>query len=82
MARLSGAATVIVGIEPHVVFALVQLSENLEIHTALDLEEGLTHLELVTSGHRTGQSDLGAMNDRSNDDRSQRQLGNRWPDVR
>ena len=67
MARLRGAETVIVGIQPHVAFALVQLPENLEIHTALDLEEGLTQLERLTSGHRTGQSDLGAMNDRNSD---------------
>jgi len=69
MARLRGAATVIVGIQPNVAFALVQLPESLDIHTALDLEEGLTHLERVTSGHRTGQSDLAAMNDRD-DERS------------
>ena len=67
MARLRGAETVIVGIQPEVAFALVQLSRGLEVHTALDLEEGLTQLERVTSGHRTGQSDLGAMNDRNND---------------
>jgi rsbT antagonist protein RsbS len=63
MARLRGAATVIVGIQPHVAFALVQLPKNLEIQSASGLEEGLAHLERVTSGHRTGQSTLGALNE-------------------
>jgi rsbT antagonist protein RsbS len=63
MAQLRGAATVIVGIQPHVAFALVQLPKPLELHSALDLEEGLTHLERVTSGHRAGQSTLGVLHD-------------------
>ena len=45
MARLRGAETVIVGIQPEVAFAMVQLGTDLEIHTALDLEEGLAALE-------------------------------------
>jgi len=40
--RLRGAATVVVGIQPEVAFAMVQLGLELgEISTALDLDEGL-----------------------------------------
>jgi len=43
--RLRGAETVIVGIQPEVAFAMVQLGLTLEdIPTALDLEEGLAYL--------------------------------------
>src|SRR5438046_8299349 len=46
MIRLRGAATVIVGIQPEVAFAMVQLGLTLEdIPTALDLEEGLEYLQ-------------------------------------
>ena len=46
MMRLRGARTVIVGIQPEVAFAMVQLGLTLEdIPTALDLEEGLAHLQ-------------------------------------
>ena len=54
-ARLRGAETVIVGIQPEVAFAMVQLGMNFEdVHTALDLEEGLALLEQITeeSGKR------------------------------
>ena len=45
MIRLRGAETVIVGIQPEVAFAMVQLGLKLEnVTTALDLEEGLVHL--------------------------------------
>ncbi len=45
MARLRGAETVIVGIQPTVAFAMVRLGTHLErVHTALDLEEGLEQL--------------------------------------
>jgi rsbT antagonist protein RsbS len=48
--RLRGAETVIVGIRPDVAVAMVQFELNMEpLHTALDLEEGLTLL-----GQRTG----------------------------
>ena len=46
MLKLRGAETVIVGIQPDVAFAMVQLGLTLEgVGTALDLEEGLTYLE-------------------------------------
>ena len=42
MTRLRGAETVIVGIQPEVAFAMVQLGMSFEdVSTALDLEEGL-----------------------------------------
>ncbi len=44
-AKLRGAHTVIVGIQPEVAFAMVQLGLTLEgVSTALDLEEGLAVL--------------------------------------
>lgn len=46
MIRLRGAETVIVGIQPEVSFAMVQLGLTLEgVATALDLEEGLAFLD-------------------------------------
>jgi len=49
MLKLRGAETVIVGIQPDVAFAMVQLGLTLEgVGTALDLEEGLTYLDLKT----------------------------------
>jgi rsbT antagonist protein RsbS len=45
MIRLRGADTVIVGIQPEVAFAMVQLGLTLgDVATALDLEEGLAFL--------------------------------------
>ncbi len=47
MIRLRGAETVIVGIQPEVAFAMVQLGLTLEdVTTALDLEEGLAYLNV------------------------------------
>ncbi|MGH2554586.1 MAG: STAS domain-containing protein [Actinomycetota bacterium] len=44
--RLRGAEAVIVGIQPDVAFAMVQLGLRLEgVATALDLEEGLAYLD-------------------------------------
>jgi rsbT antagonist protein RsbS len=45
MARLRGALTVIVGIQPDVAFAMVELGMGTgSVETALDLEEGLAYL--------------------------------------
>jgi len=50
MTRLRGAETVLVGIQPEVAFAMVQLGINLEdVSTALDLEEGLLFLTQLIS---------------------------------
>jgi rsbT antagonist protein RsbS len=49
MTNLRGAVTVIVGIQAEVAFAMVQLGMSLEdVHTALDLEEGLAYLDQRT----------------------------------
>jgi rsbT antagonist protein RsbS len=49
MTDLRGAVTVIVGIQSEVAFAMVQLGMSLEdVHTALDLEEGLAFLDQRT----------------------------------
>ncbi len=49
MIRLRGAETVIVGFQPEVAFAMVQLGLTLEgVPTALDLEEGLLYLNQKT----------------------------------
>ena len=51
MARLRGALTVIVGIQPDVAFAMVMLGMGTgEVPTALDLEEGLAHLQRHVPG--------------------------------
>jgi rsbT antagonist protein RsbS len=50
MLKLRGAETVIVGIQPDVAFAMVQLGLTLEgVGTALDLEEGLAYLDMKTT---------------------------------
>ena len=47
MIMLRGAKTVIVGIQPEVAFAMVQLGLTLSgVNTALDLEEGLAYLNM------------------------------------
>jgi rsbT antagonist protein RsbS len=49
--KLCGAHMVIVGIQPDVAFAMVQLGMTLpDIETALDLDEGLAFLNLQTAG--------------------------------
>jgi rsbT antagonist protein RsbS len=51
MTKLRGAETVIVGIQPEVAFAMVQLGLALKgIPTALDLEEGLAYLNTRSKG--------------------------------
>lgn len=56
MIMLRGAQTVIVGIQPEVAFAMVQLGLTLSgVSTALDLEEGLAYLD-----RRTRRSARGA----------------------
>lgn len=53
MARLRGAETVIVGIQPDVAFAIVALGMSTgTLETALDLEEGLEYLARRDSGRR------------------------------
>lgn len=54
MLKLRGAETVIVGIQPEVAFAMVQLGLTLEgVGTALDLEEGLAYLDGLAKRKQT-----------------------------
>jgi rsbT antagonist protein RsbS len=55
MIELRGAETVIVGIQPEVAFAMVQLGLAFgEVATALDLEEGLAYLDSLTRAGTAG----------------------------
>lgn len=57
VAKLRGAETVIVGIQPEVAFAMVQLGLALDsVATALDFEEGMSLLtqKLNAGAHRVG----------------------------
>ncbi len=55
MIKLRGAETVIVGIQPEVAFAMVQLGLTLSaVATALDLEEGLLFLNQHATAGRAG----------------------------
>src|SRR5262249_35081809 len=57
MVKLRGAETVIVGIQPEVAFAMVQLGLTLEdVATALDLEEGLAYLQQRSKRVTAGDS--------------------------
>jgi rsbT antagonist protein RsbS len=57
MARLRGAVTVVVGIQPDVAFTMVQLGMNTgSVATALDLEEGLAYLDKITALHHLRRS--------------------------
>ena len=59
MARLRGARTVIVGIQPDVALAMVALGMSTgDVATALDLEEGLAYLDELL-GH-TGAAESGS----------------------
>ena len=58
MARLRGALTVVVGIQPDVAFAMVSLGMSTDtLITALDLEEGLAYLD-----HRIPQRSVARAN--------------------
>lgn len=53
MLRLRGAQTVIVGIQPEVAFAMVQLGLSLDgVATKLDLDEGLAYLNAFIADRR------------------------------
>lgn len=55
VARLRGAAVVIVGIQPDVAFAMVQLGLSLEgVGTALDLDEGIAYIAAARKQGRGG----------------------------
>jgi rsbT antagonist protein RsbS len=55
MARLRGAVTVIVGIQPDVAFTMVELGMDTgSVATALDLEEGLAYLGAAGRGQAPG----------------------------
>ena len=60
MIRLRGAETVIVGFQPEVAFAMVQLGLTLEgVATALDLEEGLAFLDRSPAERSGGRKEGG-----------------------
>jgi rsbT antagonist protein RsbS len=55
-AKLRGASTVVVGIQPDVAFGMVQLGLSLDgVATALDLEEGLEHIGLERQDVHSGR---------------------------
>jgi rsbT antagonist protein RsbS len=58
VARLRGAETIVIGIQPDVALAMVRLGTTLRpVLTALDLEEGLAHLDSSTpQGPRQGDT--------------------------
>ena len=56
MARLRGAVTVIVGIQPDVAYAMVRLGMGMgTVATALDLEEGLEYLSRLRATRSPGR---------------------------
>jgi rsbT antagonist protein RsbS len=58
VAKLRGAVTVIVGINPEVAFTMVRLGMNLDpVHTARDLDEGLALLDSLATGRRDQPTD-------------------------
>lgn len=58
VANLRGAVTVIVGINPEVAFTMVRLGMNLDpVHTALDLDEGLSLLDSLATSRRDQPAD-------------------------
>lgn len=57
MARLRGAVTVVVGIQPDVAFTMVRLGMDTgSVVTALDLEEGLASLDRLLAAPRGGRT--------------------------
>lgn len=61
MARLRGARTVIVGIQPDVAFAIVSLGMDTgSVETALDLEEGIELLDRAAAGASRAATTPGA----------------------
>lgn len=57
MSRLLGAATVVVGMRPAVAITMVELGLSLEgVHTALDLDSGMTRLRALV-GEAAGDGD-------------------------
>jgi rsbT antagonist protein RsbS len=53
IARLRGAVTVVVGIQPEVAFSMVRLGMDMgAVPTSLDLEEGLAYLARVNGPQR------------------------------
>ena len=52
-ARLRGAETVVVGVSPEIAFTMVRLGMSIaNVHTALDLAQGLQVLARLTAGRR------------------------------
>jgi rsbT antagonist protein RsbS len=61
MTRLRGADTVIVGLQPEVAFTMVQLGLAFDdIHTSLDLEDGLAFLDRQAAQRRRRGSTNGS----------------------
>ena len=55
MARLRGAETVVVGVSPEIAFTMVRLGMSIaNVHTALDLEQGLQVLGRLTQRRPPG----------------------------
>jgi rsbT antagonist protein RsbS len=60
VARLRGAVTIIVGIQPDVAFAMVELGlDTGSVRTALDLEEALEHLATLDRAPGSHQAHIG-----------------------